>query len=450
MLHVRKISLAVAVLLGSVAMGCADGGSAADAGPDRLETAGAGEIERVNRIAYVSPSGDLFTVDPDGTDLSQLTGGLQAGPGSEGGVQAQPLRLNEYYTWPTWSVDGTRLAASRVVVREDKTDISVQVLDARTGRSETVYENEHPSLIADGTPHYIYWAPSGDALSFLTPTSDGLALFVWDGTPGSRPDLVERGAPLYFQWSNDGQIIALHVRADITLARRPFGTTPTVMVQSSGGFRVPAISPDGTSLAYVAETEDGMGLFIAPVGDLDQAQKIMDVGAFSAFLWSPDGTRLAVGDQPNPRIPFFNRLVLTPVGGGALTELSSRDVMAFYWAPAGGKLAWVAIDTADKEMEWMVASVDGSGEASSPKRLFGFQPSNEGLILLTFFDQYAYSHSPWSPDGKSLVVAGNKGEVDRRNNGRTPTGDRVYVLDAEGDAAPLDLGAGVLAFWSWN
>ena len=70
--------------------------------------------------------------------------------------------------------------------------------------------------------------------------------------------------------------------------------------------------------------------------------------------------------------------------------------------------------------------------------------------MLSFFDQYAYSHSPWSPDGKSLVVAGSKGEVARRSNGLTPTGDRIYVLDAEGGAAPRDLGAGVLAFWSWN
>ena len=58
--------------------------------------------------------------------------------------------------------------------------------------------------------------------------------------------------------------------------------------------------------------------------------------------------------------------------------------------------------------------------------------------------------TPWSPDSKFLVVAGSKSEAARSSNGRTPTGDRIYVLDAEGSAAPRDLGAGVLAFWSWN
>lgn len=457
MLYVSRTLLVVTVLLGFAAAACGGGGNVTDVAPGLRPVTDVGrEVDPVNRIAYVSPSGDLFTVDPDGSGLAQLTGGLQAEresgghgsleQGSEGSIQAQPLRLNEYYTWPTWSADGTRLAASRVVVREDRTDISLEVLDARTGRSETVYVNDQAGLIAEGAPHYIYWAPSGDALSFLVVTPDGLALFVWDGTPGNAADLVQRGAPLYFQWSNDAKVMALHVGADITLARTPFGSTPVQTFQSSGGFRVPAISPDGTRLAYVAATEEGAGLYVAPINDLGQARQIIDVGNFSAFLWSPDGTQLAVGDQPNPRIPYFNRLMLVPVGGQPVTSLSTEEVMAFYWAPTGDKLAWVTINAADQEIEWMVSPSDGSGA----KRLFGFQPSGEGLIMLSFFDQYAYSHSPWSPDGKSLVVAGSQRTSARGSNGRTPTGDRIYVLDAEGDTAPLDLGAGVLAFWSWN
>ena len=94
----------------------------------------------------------------------------------------------------------------------------------------------------------------------------------------------------------------------------------------------------------------------------------------------------------------------------------------------------------------MISPSDGS----DMKRLFSFQPSGEVFVMLSFFDQYAYSHSPWSPDGKFLVVAGSRGEAARRSNGRTPTGDRIYILDAEGNSAPRDLGAGVLAFWSWN
>ena len=447
MLYAGKTLLGVAVLLGVLAVSCSSPASETAFEPgEPPETEIEGDLGQVDRIAYVSPNGDLYTVDPDGGDLSQLTGGFQAGQGPEGSAQAQPLRLNEYYTWPTWSADGTKLAASRVVVADDRTKVSVQVLDARTGRSDTVYENEQVSLIADGTPHYIYWAPSGDSLSFLAVTPERLSLFLWDGTPGKPVDLVASGAPLYYQWSNDAGAMALHVGTDITVARPPVGGTPDKTIQSSGGFRVPAISRDGTRLAYVAASNGGIALYVTPVDDLSQGRKIVDVGAISAFLWSPDGTRLAVVDQPNPRNPLFDRLMLVPVEDGPVTTLSTEEVMAFYWAPTGDKLTWVEVNAAEQELEWVVSSSDGL----NVKRLFGFRPSSEVFIMLSYFDQYAYSHSPWSPDGKYLVVAGSKGEAATRSNGRAPTGDRIYVLDAEGGAAPRDLGAGVLAFWSWN
>ena len=447
MVDASKTLRRLAALLAAAVVGCS--GPASTSVIDSSQTLDIGigeEIEQVDRIAYVSPNGDLFTVDPDGGNLAQLTGGFQPGQGSEGSVQAQALRLDEYYAWPTWSADGTKLAASRVVVGEARTEITLEVMDARTGRGETVYENEQAGLIADGAPHYIYWAPSGNTLSFLASTPDGLSLLVWDGASGRPAEVVERGAPLYFHWAADATAMALHVGSDITYAKPPAGGVPHQNIQSSGGFRVPAISPDGKSLAYVAEAAGGMGLYISPTEDLREAQKIMDVGPMSAFLWSPDGTKLAVGDQSNPMSPIFDRLMLVPVDDGPVTTLSAEGLIAFYWAPTGDKLAWVEVNSANQEMEWVVARSDGS----DANKLFGFHPSNEVFIMLSFFDQYAYSHSPWSPDGKSLVMAGTKGEAARRSNGRTPTGDRIYILDVEVAGGPRDLGAGVLAFWSWN
>ncbi|MQG09909.1 MAG: hypothetical protein FI716_00240, partial [SAR202 cluster bacterium] len=414
-----------------------------------------GEVGLVNRIAYVSPNGDLFTVDPDGGRLSQLTGGLQAGSGppgsvSQGSVQVKPLRMNEYYTWPTWSADGTKMAASRVVVEEAGTDVTLQVLDARNGRSETVYEDNGGGLVAQGAPHYIYWAPSGNELSFLAATSDGLGLFLWDGTSGKRAAQIQQGGPLYYQWSNNADAMALHIGPDVIWVRPPDGGGSRQSFESVGSFRVPAISPDGESLAFVDQADGRMGLYVASTSDLEQARMITDVGSPSAFMWSPDGTQIAVADQSVPRGPLFDRLTLVPVDGTPITTLSSgrtsNGVWAFFWSPAGDKLAWVSVNADEQELEWVVSPSDGS----DTNRLFSFQPSVEVFILLSFFDQYGYSHTPWSPDGKFLVVAGSKGEAARRSNGRTPTGDRIYVLDVEGSAEPKDLGAGVLAVWSWN
>ena len=169
------------------------------------------EVDQVNRIAFVNPNGDLFTVDPDGGGLAQLTGALQAEGGPEGGIQSQSLRMNEYYAWPTWSADGMKLAASRVLVEEDGIRITLEVLDSRTGRSETVYENTQTGLVADGAPHYIYWAPAGDQLSFLASTKEGLSLFRWDGTPGNQAEVIFSGGPLYYLWTKDASGMVLHI-----------------------------------------------------------------------------------------------------------------------------------------------------------------------------------------------------------------------------------------------
>ena len=456
MLFANKTLLGLAGSLGIVAAACSNAPGTAVLDPSQQsDTEIDREVGQVDRIAYVSPNGSLLTVNPDGGDLAQLTGGLQAedampGFGSQGSVQAQPARVNEYYTWPTWSADGTKLAASRVVIQEERTEITVQVMDSRTGRSETVFENEQPGLVADGAPHYIYWAPTGNALSFLSSTPEGLSLFVWGGAPGDDAAAVASGGPLYYQWANDGGAMALHIGTEIIWAKPPAGDASRQSFQSSGNFRVPTISPDGASLAYVDQADGGMGLYIAPTSDLSQARRILDVGSPSAFMWSPDGTQIAVADQSVSGAPIYDRLMLVPVDGSPVTTLSSgrssEDVWAFFWSPAGDKLAWVAVNTAERELEWVVAPSDGS----DAKRLFSFQPSAEVFIMLSFFDQYAYSHSPWSPDGKSLVVAGSKGQAARRSNGRTPAGDRVYVLDVDGASEPRDLGAGVLAIWSWN
>ena len=130
----------------------------------------------MNQIAYIDPNGDLFTVGPDGGQQVRLTGSLGIAKGASKESQLQLLRMNEYYTWPTWSSGGTKLAASQVITRESRTEITLQVLDSQTGRKEIIYVNDRAGLIADGTPHYIYWVPIENQVSFLAATVEGLSL----------------------------------------------------------------------------------------------------------------------------------------------------------------------------------------------------------------------------------------------------------------------------------
>ena len=132
--------------------------------------------------------------------------------------------------------------------------------------------------------------------------------------------------------------------------------------------------------------------------------------------------------------------------GGKVRTIGEGQIIAFYWSPQGDKIAWVVLDIESRAFDWKVSASSG-GPA---RQLFRFQASANVFTSLSFFDQYAYSHSPWSPDGTRLVVAGTRAETSGGRNGNTPTENQVFVLDATGAEAPRSIAPGVLAFWSWN
>ncbi|MFQ6027650.1 MAG: TolB family protein [Dehalococcoidia bacterium] len=402
----------------------------------------------VDRISYVSPEGDLFTINSDGSNVQQLTGGspqVQSGP--TGGYLTQPLNFDNFYAWPTWSPDGTKLAASLVQLTDNRsTEVSVQVLDAVTGRNRTVFENDIGRLIADGTPHYLYWAPDSNTLGILASTQQGLSLFAADLESPDSLAVLETGAPLYFNWSGDGNSLLIHVGAEVKLLQKPFDGAKGQVLASAGGFRVAALSPEGNQLAYPEADPTGGQLMVASVAQPRDPQAALEIGANSAILWSPQGGDLAVADQTNPNSLIFERLRLVSADGSGERTLVEEPLIAFYWSPDGQKLAWVALDTSSRVFEWKVIGRDGSGQQD----LFRFQPTSEVLTMLSFFDQYAHSHSPWSPDSSHLVVAGTREPVSERRNGHTPTGAQVFVVDVTGTQSPREIASGTLAFWSWN
>ena len=442
----------------------------------------------VDRIAYIGPYGDLFTVNPDGSGQRRLTGVSQvrsrqadpAGPASPADAAAfyrvQDLDFNESYAWPTWSPDGARLAVSRVRITPNRSlEVSVQVIDAVTGLSRIVYENDVPALIADGAPHYLYWSPDGEYLSFLAATRQGLTLFVVNPDTAEGAVALERGAPLYFSWGGNGQSLIVHSREAVKLLQKPFDPAGALLLVNSLGFRTPALSPDGRRWALVSgdgsgtesSGESGGAVSVGDGEDLAvgrAGRPILDTGPLVAFMWSPDGRTLAVADNPDPQGRIFRRLRLVDADGGNPRTLVEDSLLAFYWSPNGERLAWVGVDAEEQVFEWNViapSGVDGGGPAdltnpenlaasAAGRKLFRFRPSGEVFTMLSFFDQYAYSHSPWSPDSSRLVVAGSEGPIAERRNGHTPTGARVYVLDAVGNAPPQEIAQGSVAFWSWN
>ena len=97
--------------------------------------------------------------------------------------------------------------------------------------------------------------------------------------------------------------------------------------------------------------------------------------------------------------------------------------------------------------------LNGTWRPAQERRCASFSGSSlppKCSTCLSSLDQFAYSHSLWSPDSSHLVVAGARQPPFSRGNGQTSTTNQVFVLDVADTTAPREIASGNLAFWSWN
>ena len=400
----------------------------------------------MDRIAYVGTDGNIFTINPDGSDSQRLTESMTAG--TRGGIQAKPLTQSSIvHTWPTWSPDGSRLAVSRVVLAADgNVTVSLFTLGALEGDLTKVYENEPDAspIIAETVPHYMYWSPDGESLAFIASTPTALTLFVHTGAVQNTT--VSNEGPLYFKWAGDSGSMLIHSRDQLLSYAVPFDKPPVELAPMDPIYRAPDLSRDGRHAAYISSVEQGSSLLVGDPNGAGQFRELTPVDGYGALLWSPTEDVIAVADSSVQGAPGHGRLRLISPDGSEPRTLVEEPLVSFFWSPNGKLIAYVAIDIQRQSLVWKVVRASG-GE---PWELADFVPTREMLTALSFFDQYAHSHSVWSPDSTRLVFAGQAARAPGAANGASPNEGSIYVINTEPGSLPREIANGTLAFWSWN
>jgi serine/threonine protein kinase len=128
------------------------------------------------------------------------------------------------------------------------------------------------------------------------------------------------------------------------LLPRTFGPTDDIS---------PNFSPDGSSIVF---TKTGSGVFVVPALAGDEKQ-IAPRGLDPRF--SPDGTRIVywVGDVDNPAPS--GKVYIIALGGGEPTQIGAEFADARYplWAPDGKHILFQGVHSPAEEPEWWVVPI---------------------------------------------------------------------------------------------
>lgn len=295
----------------------------------------AGPLAPAYRIAFVSNgsgSDDIWTVDPDGRRLTNLT-------------KAQKTKGND--SDPQWSPDGRRIAF--VSDRDGNSDIWMMNVDGTGARNLTRAPGE------DLAPR---WSPDGKRIVFSSFRDGDAEIYMMtaDGTEVTNLTKSD-GDDLEPAWSPDSTRIAFVSER----GKRPRALyvlnvdapkDPTRIAAPACDVSSPTWSPDGKSIAFVScGGANGQG-------NVDPLQHVVyTVGSGGGGLvamsdpkvesggpaYSPDGTSLAFWTY---RTAQQADLTLVTVGTNSLRVIQAPPGVArqIVWAPDGANLAFIGGD----------------------------------------------------------------------------------------------------------
>ncbi len=186
----------------------------------------------------------------------------------------------------------------------------------------------------------------------------------------------------------------------------------------------PALSPDGSRLAYVVAKRDGRSEIVTSAIDGSDVRRLTrDKGLHAYPTWSPDGTQIAFMSGRDLR-------VMDADGSNVRTIAATNYAVAHppAWSPDGSRIAFVG---RDYSLAHTIRTV---------------RPDGSDLVELG----ETVGDPVWSPDGSRLAFIAENLERTRD----TDPGLRIYVMDPDGSDQRQWTSYGDLSRWhtamSWS
>ncbi len=347
--------------------------------PEATEALPTDVSELPGRLVVVDDDGNIVTMEPDGTDSTNIT--------EDGGVAAG-------YRQPAFSP-----VADTVVWSE------INAEGSGLGSSDGQGENR-VSIPMTAPPFYMFWSPDGNGIGVLHNSVGGTIEFEVVDVGATTSEVLAEGSSFYFSWSPDSSQVAAHVQPEF------FGTIAldgeeADLGATARGYQAPHWIPAG--ILHLAEA----GLELRQTGG--ESRLLATVPGPVAFVANRQGTRVAVQsfveeDTPpgvnaavteTPAIPS-NTVVVIDVDSGEMTEVVAAASLGLFWSPNGESLLVLNPDEGGAaELTMLLWRAGETTELSTMSPNLTFVSD-----VLRFFDQYGQSLQLWSPDSAAFALPG--------------------------------------------
>jgi hypothetical protein len=361
------------------------------------------------RLVVVDDSGNIVTMQPDGSDTAVIT---DDGGDAAGYRQPAFSPVADTLAWSEINADGSGLGTS-------------------DGRGEG-----RVSVPMSAPPFYMFWSPDGNGIGVLHNSVQGTIEFEMVDVGATSSEVMAQGSPFYFSWSPDSSQVAAHVEAQFfgTIALDGEGAD---LGATDPGYQAPHwipagilhLSADGLELRQVDGEARLLATVPGPIAFVANRQGTSVAVQSFVEEETPPGVNAAITETP--AIPS-NTVVVIDIESGEMSEVVASTSIGLFWSPDGESLLLLNPDDGGApELATLVWRNGGATELStmSPDPAFVAD-------VLRFFDQYGQSLQLWSPDSAAFALPGAiEGD----------TGIWVHLV-ADGD--PVNVHEGSWVSWS--
>ena len=348
---------------------------------------------------------DLYTVDPDGTGLTQLTN----------------TAANERS--PSYSPDGGRIyfdsdasgAANIYVMNADGTN-PVRLTTTAGGD--------------DGAPAV---SPDGSKIAFHSNRDASWEIYVMDPNGAGQTNLTNTAGfnDQYPRWSPDGQSIVFATNRDTDWeiytmdadGQNPVNRTNNAALDGSA-----ASSPDGTQIVFNSDRTGEKELFVMDTATYNPSQVVVRTGSIENVpVWAPDGTRIVFQSETAGQIDIY-----------AIDPAGTNEVQLTTDVGVDGSPSWSPFPAATT-----ITVANTQGQAASSVAIPIAITDATSLSVTGISLGITYDAALLTPTGAAPATAGALIPAGWSIQQNIPTAGLLQVSLAGGFGEPL-VGSGVL------